>query len=76
MKSYSVENLIGWASEDFFLQKQVIFENALPEVFWSCLEFLIQMTMKVEGEGSVVLDIRLLAVLHRQHLGDFWIYFF
>lgn len=30
----------------------------------SCLEFLIQMTVQVKGEGSVFLYIRLLAVLH------------
>lgn len=30
----------------------------------SCLEFLIQMTVQVKGEGSAVIYIRLLAVLH------------
>lgn len=34
------------------------------------------MTVKVEGERSMVLDTGLLAVLHRQHLGDFWICYF
>lgn len=30
----------------------------------SCLEFLMQMTLQVKGEGSIIIYIRLLAVLH------------